>query len=50
VAVSWHIATLVTQAVVVAAVVGAKPTTTITIKVIILIVVWTGIQQFLQPC
>jgi hypothetical protein len=49
-AVSWHIATFITQAVVVAAGVVATPTLTVTSKVIIFIILWVGIQQLLQPC
>jgi hypothetical protein len=45
-----HVVTLVTQAIVVAAEVGATPTPTATIEVFILVIIWAGSQQFLQPC
>jgi hypothetical protein len=47
----WHIATFSAQAFVVAANVRATSTTTFTTsKDFILIIVWVGIQQLLQPC
>jgi hypothetical protein len=48
--VSWHIATLFAQAVVVAAIVAATSTPTVTSKVVTLIIFWVGNQQLLQPC